>query len=233
MTRLVVSAVRRTIVMATCALSVAFAVTAPAQADVTVPPEVSTALQSFITMPRAAVTSWVNWAQTQPMTVVTTAADGKTSCVIDAAHVTRCRQYDPKAHGKGYVLTGTDYTLADNKTQVFRYHGGWVHNSLGADTNPFTNTDRFYSYDYWLPWATPQVPVLTSVDEKGWYTVRSDNKELGDDQSPRTVVRVSPDGLHAQFLQLDANDESLVVTSVTLTSVPAIRVPHSRKQHLS
>jgi hypothetical protein len=204
----------------------------PAQAAVTVPPDVATALQSFSANPQAAMTAWVGWARTQPMTFTNTAVSGKVSCAIDAASVTKCQDFDPNLDTTGYISRGTTYTLANNKTQVFKFHGAWVRNNFGANANPFTNTRRFYPYNYWLPWLTPGVPVATSVGTDGWYTVTAQNKNPGDDQSQVTVVRVAPDGLHAQFLQQSGKGKVDVRKTITLRDVPPIKVPASTPQHL-
>ena len=196
------------------------------------PPEVASALQSFSTSPQAAMTAWVGWAKTQPMTYVNTNVGGKGSCAIDAAGVTKCREFDNNPAGPGYVSAGSLYTLANKKTQVFKFHGSWVRNDFGANTNPFTNAKRFYPYNYWLPWLTPGVPVSTTVDADGWLVVTAQNKNPGDDQSQVTVVRVSPDGLHAQFNQQSRKGKVDVRETITLRDVPPIKVPANKPQHL-
>lgn len=206
-------------------------VSAPsASADVSVPTDVSTALSSFPTDPRGAMTAWVTWAQTQPMRTAESGPGARVTCAIDAAGVSKCVDFVPKAQGKGWKRDGVTYTLANDRTQVFKSKGQWVRNNLGADQNPFTNTDRFYPYDYWLPWLTAGVPIDTFVDADGWRSVQAQNTKGGDDQFPVTMVKVSPDGLSAQFLQQHQDGKVAVSQTIRLTDVPDINVPQSTKQ---
>lgn len=201
-----------------------------ASADVSVPTSVSTALSSFPTDPRGAMTSWVTWAQVQPMRTALEGPGSRVNCTIDAAGVSKCVDFVPKAKGKGWKRDSVTYTLANDRTQIFKSKGQWVRNNFGADQNPFTNTDRFYPYDYWLPWLTAGVPIDTFVDSDGWLSVQEQNTKGGDDQLPVTMVKVSPDGLTAKFLQQYQDGKVAVSQTITLTDVPAINVPQSTKQ---
>ena len=198
---------------------------AASAAPIPAPPDVLTALQAFDTAPEAAMVAWTDWAQGQPMTFTTTAVDGKVTCRIDSAGVTKCVMRDPKPDGTGTVYAGTTYISANHKVQVFKRGGNWVSARYGVDANPITNSDRFYPYDYWLPWKTADVPVSTSTDAYGWHVVTAQNLEQGDDQSAVTAVQVSPDGSRAVFLQLDKAGHEQVRTTITLRDVPAIVVP--------
>lgn len=199
-------------------------------AAVSVPSDVSTALVSFPTDPRGAMTAWVTWAQTQPMTTTQTGPGARVTCAIDATGVSKCVDFVPKAKGKGWKRDSVTYTLANDRTQVFMSKGQWVRNNFGADQNPFTNTGRFYPYDYWLPWLTSGVPIDTFVDSDGWLSVQEQNTKGGDDQYPVTMVKVSPDGLTAKFLQQYQDGKVAISQTITLTDVPAINVPQSTKQ---
>ena len=224
---------RRWILVPLAAVPLLVGVSAPASAVIAAPTPVAAKLATFPTDPQGAMTAWVDWAKGQPMRYSTTAVDGKVVCKIDAVAVTKCVGYNPNLSGKGYVKAYTNYTLANHRTQVFTFKGKWVKNNFGADTNPFTNTDRYYpQYDYWLPWLTPGVPVTTSVAADGWYVVRSQNLKVGDDQYAVTVVRVAPDGSRAQFLQQTDKGTTEVATGITITEVPAINVPSAVKQQL-
>lgn len=203
-----------------------------ASAEVSVPSGVSSALTTFSTDPKGAMTAWVDWAQDQSMTSSSVAAEGRVNCRIDSAGVSRCVSFEPNASGKGWKRAGVTYTLANDKTQVFRSQGKWVKNNYGADQNPFTNTDRFYSYDYWLPWLTKGVTYDTFVDSDGWLSVQEQNPKVGDDQYPVTMVKVSPDGLQAKFLQQDQDGKVGITESITLKDVPTIQVPNAVKQRL-
>ena len=203
-----------------------------AHAEVAVPTDVAAALATFPTAPQAATTAWVNWAKNQSMTTASVAVDAKNNCRIDAKGVSKCTLYVPKVPGKGWVRYGVTYTLANDRTQIFKSKGKWVKNEFGADINPFTNTSRFYPYDYWLPWLTAGVPVTTSVDANGWYVVRSQNVTPGDDQLPVTAVMIAPDGLHAKFLQQYQDGKVASTQTITLRDVPAIKVPQAVKQKM-
>lgn len=201
-----------------------------ASADVSVPTSVSTALSSFPTDPQGAMTSWVTWAQVQPMRTALEGPGSRVNCTIDAAGVSKCVSFVPNAKGTGWKRDSVTYTLANDRTQIFKSKGQWVRNNVGADQNPFTNTDRFYPYDYWLPWLTAGVPIDTFVDSDGWLSVQEQNTKGGDDQLPVTMVKVSPDGLTATFLQQYQDGKVAVSQTITLTDVPAINVPQSTKQ---
>lgn len=226
----------RTIRLAIAGTALATAVTlaaAPvASAAVTVPPDVAASLAAFPTDPQGAMTAWVDWAQDQPMTTASRSVEARVNCRIDAAGVSRCVSYVPNLPKKGWKRNGVTYTLANGRTQVFKSKGQWVRNNDGADTNPFTNTSRFYPYNYWLPWLTPGVVYDTFVDSDGWYSVQEQNSKGGDDQYPVTMVKVAPDGLTAKFLQQYQDGRVAISETITLTDVPAINVPESTKQKL-
>lgn len=201
-----------------------------ASAAVTVPADVATALSSFPTDPKAAMTAWVSWAQTQPMTTASSSVEARVNCRIDAAGVSRCVEFVPNLPKKGWKRYGVTYTLANDTTQVFKSKGRWVKNNFGADQNPFTNTDRYYSYDYWLPWLTAGVGYDAFVDPDGWFSVQAQNPKMGDDQLPVTMVKVSPDGLTAKFLQQYQDGKIAISQTITLRDVPNINVPAAAKQ---
>jgi len=164
------------------------------------------------------------------MTTASSGPGARVNCNIDAAGVSKCTDFVPNPSGKNWKRYGVTYTLANDKTQVFKSKGKWVRNNFGADINPFTNTSRFYSYDYWLPWLTPSVKYSTFIDSDGWYSVQEQNPKMGDDQSPVTMVKVSPDGLTAKFLQQDQDGKIVESQTITVTDVPSINVPQSTKQ---
>ena len=201
-----------------------------AAAAVTVPPDVATALATFPTDPKGAMTTWVGWAERQPMTTALTSVESRVNCSLDAAGVSRCVSFVPNPSGKGWNRYGVTYTLANDKTQVFKSKGKWVQNNFGADQNPFTNTRRFYSYDYWLPWLTSGVKYDTFVDSAGWYSISEQNPKMGEDELPVTMVKVAPDGLSAKFLQQYQDGKIAVSQTITLQDVPAINVPQATKK---
>lgn len=201
-----------------------------AAAAVTVPPNVATSLATFPKDAQGAMNAWVAWAQTQPMTTEQTSEPSRSECRIDSAGVSRCVEYIPNPAGKGWKRSGVTYTLANDKTQVFKSKGKWVQNNFGADQNPFTNTGRFYSYDYWLPWLTSGVKYDTFVDSAGWYSISEQNPKMGENELPVTMVKVAPDGLSAKFLQQYQDGKIAVSQTITLQDVPAINVPQATKK---
>ena len=208
----------------------ALAVAPTATAAITVPPDVATALGTFQTDPKAAMTTWVDWAQKQPMTTALASVESRVNCSIDSAGVSKCVTSVPNSSGKGWKRYGVTYTLANDKTQIFKSKGKWVQNNFGADVNPFTNTSRFYSYDYWLPWLSKDVKYETFVDSDGWLSISEMNPKNADDQYPVTMVKVSPDGLVAKFLQQYQDGKIAISQTITLQDVPAINVPQATKQ---
>lgn len=214
----------------TLAGALALSLAPSATAAVTVPPDVATALAAFPTNPQGAMNSWVAWAQTQAMTTEESSVQARVDCRIDSAGVSRCTSYTPNPSGKKWNREGVTYTLANDKTQIFKSKGRWVRNNFGADQNPFTNTSRFYSYDYWLPWLTSGLTYSTFVDSDGWYSIQEQNTKGGDDELPVTMVKVSPDGLTAKFLQQYQDGKVAISQAITLQDVPAINVPQSTKQ---
>ena len=222
--------ITRPLVALAVAGGLALAFSPAASADVSVPTNVSAALGSFPTDPRGAMTSWVEWAQVQSMRTALEGPGSRVTCAIDAAGVSKCVDFVPNTKGKGWKRDSVTYTLANDTTQIFKSKGRWVRNNFGADQNPFTNTDRFYPYDYWLPWLTSGVPIDTFVDSDGWLSVQEQNTKGGDDQYPVTMVKVSPDGLTAKFLQQYQDGKVAISQTIALTDVPAINVPQSTKQ---
>lgn len=198
---------------------------------VDVPTDVTSALDTFPSDPEAAMTAWATWAATQPMTTrITNPGIDRTDCQIDPQQVAKCTSYQANPSGKKWVRDQVTYT--NGKTQVFKNKGKWVRNNYGADNNPITNTDRFYSYDYWTPWTTPGVTYDASVGTDGWYTIQSQNPKVGDDQFPVLMVKVSPDGTRAQFLQQYQDGKVAVQQTLTLRDVPRINIPQSTKQRM-
>lgn len=219
--------------LAAAALTMTAAPAATAVTTVPVPANVSTALANFSNDPTTAVETWTDWAAQQPMTTRgTNQGIDRQDCRIDSAGVSWCTVYERNPSGKKWVREQVIYTLANGKTQVFKSDGRWVRNEYGANTNPITNSDRLYSYDYWTPWTTPGVQYDASVGTDGWYTVQSQNPEVGDDQFPVLMVKISPDGTRAQFLQQYQDGRVAVQQTLTLRDVPRIKVPKSTKQRM-
>lgn len=212
-------------------VSLTVAPSAAAAPVVAVPPEVTSALAGFGNNPEQAINTWTAWAAQQPMTTRGTNQNiDRADCRIDSSGVSSCTVYERNPPGKKWNRVGVTYTLANERTQVFKRDGKWVRNNYGASNNPITNSDRLYSYDYWTPWTTPGVQYDTSVGSDGWYTVQSQNPTVGDDEYPVLMVKVSPDGTRAQFLQQYQDGKVAALQSLTLKDVPRIKVPQSTKQ---
>lgn len=215
---------------AAATLSVVVVPTASAAPVVDVPSEVTRALAKFPTDPKAAMSAWTTWAATQPMTTRSTVpGQARTDCRIDSDGVSKCTAYEPNPSGKNWVRKSSTYTEADGETQVFKSKGKWVRNNNGANNNPITNADRFYSFDYWTPWTTPGVSFDASVADDGWYTIQSQNPTAGDDELPVVMVRVSPDGTRAQIWQQYEDGKIAAQQTLTLRNVGNINVPKSTK----
>lgn len=227
---------RTRLIRSLAALSLAGAATLAAApvagaAPIDVPADVASALANFSSDPQTAMATWTAWAAQQPMTTRGVDQDiDRADCRIDSAGVSWCTVYERNPSGKRWKRVSSTYTLANGKTQVFKSDGKWVRNNFGADNNPITNSDRLYSYDYWTPWNTPGVQYDASVGTDGWYTVQSQNPSVGDDQYPVLMVKVSPDGTRAQFLQQYQDGKVAVLQTLTLKDVPRIKVPQSTKQ---
>ncbi len=227
---------RSRLIRSVAALSLAGAATLAAApvagaAPIEVPADVATALANFSSVPQTAMGAWTAWAAQQSMPTRATDHDiDRADCRIDSTGVSWCTVYERNPSGKKWNRVSVTYTLANGRTQVFKSDGKWVRNNYGASNNPITNSDRFYSYDYWTPWTTPGVKYDASVGTDGWYTVQSQNPKVGDDQFPVLMVRISPDGTRAQFLQQYQDGKVAVQQTLTLRDVPRINVPQSTKQ---
>ena len=229
----------RTLIRSLAALALAGATSlavlpaATAATSVPVPANVSAALADFAGNPKGAVEAWTTWAAEQPMTTtMTNPGIDRTDCRIDTTGVSRCTSYEANPSGKKWNREGVVYTMANGKTQVIKSKGKWVRNDDGANNNPITNYNRRYSYDYWMPWTTPGVIYDASVGTDGWYTVQSQNPTAGDDQFPVLMVKISPDGTRAQFLQQYEDGKVAVTQTLALREVPRINVPRSTKQRM-
>lgn len=199
------------------------------------PPDVAASLATFPSDQSAAMAAWTAWAGTSPMriTTKTTAPPGRIVCRIDAAQASRCL-YSAQVIGRGGRNMGirpiSEVVTTPAGRQYFRDPPikKWTSNTFGANENPITNTSRFYSYNPWQPWLTPGIDYTTSVDERGWFTIRSSNPRPRDDEPPVVVTAVAPDGGAASLTQQNAKGRSVQRMRIDFTSVPPIQVPPRR-----
>lgn len=206
----------------------------PAHAD-PAPPEVAASLATFPNDPAAAMAGWTAWAGTNSMTTTTktTAPPGRIVCRIDSAQASRCL-YSAQVIGRGGRNMGirpiSEVVTSATGRQFFRDPPikKWTSNKFGANENPITNTSRFYSYNPWQPWLTPGIDYTTTVDTRGWFTIRSSNPRPRDDEPPVIVTAVAPDGGSASLTQQNAKGRTLQRMRIDVTSVPAIQVPPRR-----
>lgn len=215
------------------AIAAAVLVAPAAQAaPVPAPEPVATALAGFESDPQGAMAAWSTWAATQPMKYTLTDKPGRfrAVCEIDAAAVSRCDDY-ARIIGRGGQDMGMKrisevITTADRR-QFFRDVPlkRWTSNTFGANTNPITNTGRFYSYNPWQPWGAAGISITTATGADGYREIRVINPAPGDDEPPVTVARVSPDGSRAELVNQSAKGKTLSVNRITIAEVPAIRIP--------
>ena len=205
-----------------------------AQAD-PAPADVAASLASFPDDPAAAMAAWTTWAGTSSMTTSTktSAPPGRIVCRIDTAQASRCL-YSSQVIGRGGKNMGirpiSEVVTTPGGRQFFRDPPikKWTSNKFGANVNPITNTARFYSYNPWQPWLTPGIDYTTSVDARGWFTIRSSNPQPREGEPPVIVTAVAPDGGSASLTQQNAKGRALQRTRIDLTSVPTIQVPPRR-----
>lgn len=199
------------------------------------PPDVMTPFTTFTIDPATAMAGWTTWAGPQAMTTTTrtTAPPGRIACRIDAAQVSRCL-YSAEVIGRGGRNMGirpiSEVVTTAAGRQYFRDPPikKWTTNKFGANENPITNTSRFYSYNPWQPWLTPGIDYTTSIDARGWFTIRSSNPRPRDDEPPVVVTAVAPDGGSASLTQQNAKGRLLQRMRIELTNVPSIQIPPRR-----
>jgi len=201
-------------------------------APIPAPEPVASALAGFEADPQGAMAEWSAWAATQPMRYTLTDKQRRfrSECQIDAARVSNCDDY-ARIIGRGGRDMGMKrisevITTADGR-QYFRDVPlkKWNSNRFGANTNPITNTSRFYAYNPWQPWGTAGISISTAIGTDGYREVRVSNPAPGDDEPPVTVARVSPDGAKAELVNQNAKGKVLSVNRIAIAEVPAIRIP--------
>lgn len=216
------------------AVIAAAALFAPAvqAAPIPAPEPVVTALAGFETDPQGAMAAWSAWAATQPMRYTLTDKQRRfrSVCQLDAAGASTCDDY-ARIIGRGGRDMGMKrisevITTADGR-QYFRDVPlkKWNSNKFGANTNPITNTGRFYAYNPWQPWGATGISISTAIGADGYREVRVSNPAPGEDEPPVTVARVSPDGTKAELVDQTAKGKVLSINRISIADVPSIRIP--------
>ncbi len=201
-------------------------------APIPAPEPVAAALAGFETDPQAAMSTWSAWASTQPMRSTLTDKPNRfrAVCQIDAAAVSRCDDF-ARIIGRGGRDMGmkriSEVITTPDRRQYFRDVPlkKWNSNKFGANTNPITNTGRFYDYNPWQPWGAPGITISTTIGKDGFREVRVSNPAPGDDQPAVTVARVSPDGSRAELINQSAKGKTLSTNRIAIADVASIRIP--------
>jgi hypothetical protein len=201
-------------------------------APIPAPEPVAAALAGFESDPQAAMSQWASWAATQPMrySLNDKPRRFRSTCQIDVAGTSRCDDYiriiGRGGRDMGMKRTSEVITTSDRK-QYFRDVPlkKWNANKFGTNTNPISNTGRFYSYNPWQPWGTPGISISTSIGAGGYREVRVSNPAPGDDQPSVTVTRVSPDGSKAELIEQTAKGKNLSVNRISIADVAPIKIP--------
>jgi hypothetical protein len=201
-------------------------------APIPAPEPVAAALAGFESDPQAAMSEWAGWVATQPMrySLNDKPRQFRSICQIDAAGTSLCDDFiriiGRGGRDMGMKRTSEVITTADRK-QYFRDVPlkKWNANKFGANTNPVSNTGRFYSYNPWQPWGTPGIAISTSIGADGYREVRVSNPAPGDDQPSVTVTRVSPDGSKAELIEQTVKGKNLSVNRISIADVATIKIP--------
>jgi hypothetical protein len=221
--------------IASFSLGAALLVAPPANAEgVTVPVEVTGSLANFSADPSGAAPAWTTWAATAPMRYVRNGRNPKTrsSCTIDAAGIADCNDF-AQVIGRGNRNMGMkkiSEIITAGDRQFFRDPPlkRWTATRTSNNPNPFTGISARVGYNPWLPWTDQAANVTTRVLPNGTLEIGASNPSPGDQEPSRTVARIAANGLQATLLEYDARDRLSNTTRITLTQVPAIKVPKAR-----
>lgn len=222
-------------VAAVALLGVSLIAAPPAVAQgVAVPSEVTEALAGFANDPQGAVNAWASWAAAAPMEYVRNGNRPKTrsSCRIDAAGVADCNDF-AQVIGRGNRNMGmkkiSEIITAGNR-QYFRDPPlkRWTATRTSSNPNPITGAPSRVGYNPWVPWNDQMADISTRVLGNGSLEISATNPEPRDTEAARTVARVAANGLQATLMEYDDRGRVSETTRVTITQVPAIKVPRAR-----
>ncbi len=222
-------------VAAAAALGMSLMAAPPAVAEgVAVPAEVTGALAGFAGDPQAAVNTWASWAATAPMEYVRNGNRPKTrsSCRIDAAGVADCNDF-AQVVGRGNRNMGMkkiSEIITAGKRQYFRDPPlkRWTATRTSSNPNPITGVAARVGYNPWLPWTDQATDISTRVLENGSLEISATNPTPRETEASRTVARIAANGLQATLLEFDDRNRVSETTRITITQVPAIKVPRAR-----
>ena len=213
---------------------VGLVVAPPAAAEgVPVPPEVSAALEGFAADPQGAANTWAIWAASSPMEYVRNGKRPKTrsSCRIDSAGVADCNDF-AQVVGRGNRNMGMkkiSEIITAGKRQFFRDPPlkRWTATRTSSDPNPITGVATRVGYNPWLPWNDQAADISTRVMENGSLELSAVNPSPRESEAARTVARIAANGLQATLLEYDDRGRVTETTRVTITQVPAVKVPRA------
>jgi hypothetical protein len=83
-------------------------------------------------------------------------------------------------------------------------------------------------YNPWLPWSDQAGDISTRVMENGSLEISATNPAPRETEASRTVARIAANGLQATLLEYDDRGRVSETTRITITQVPAIKVPRAR-----
>ena len=222
-------------VVAAMALGASLIVAPHAAAEgVPVPAEVTGALANFGGDPQAAANAWAAWAAATPMKYVRNGNRPKTrsSCSIDAAGVADCNDF-AQVIGRGNRNMGMkkiSEIITAGKRQYFRDPPlkRWTATRTVSNPNPITGVTSRVGYNPWLPWNDQASDITARVLENGTLQISAMNPAPRETEATRTVARIAANGLQATLLEYDSQGRVAETTRITLTQVPAIKVPKAR-----
>lgn len=200
---------------------------------VPVPPEVSAALAGFATDPQSAASAWAAWAAASPLEYVRNGKRPKTrsSCRIDSAGVADCNDF-AQVIGRGNRNMGMkkiSEIITAGKRQFFRDPPlkRWTATRTSSNPNPITGVATRVGYNPWLPWNDQAADISTRVLENGSLEISAVNPAPRETEAGRTVARIAANGLQATLLEYDDQGRVAETTRVTITQVPAVKVPRA------
>ena len=217
--------------IAVAALMVA---TAPHAIAQEVPAEVSAGLANAAGDPQGAASTWAAWAATAPMKYTRNGKNPKTrsSCSIDAAGVADCNDF-AQVVGRGNRNMGMkkiSEIITAGKRQYFRDPPlqRWTVTRTSSNPNPVTGVGARVGYNPWLPWNDQAANIATQLLDNGTLQITATNPGPSEGEAARTVARIAANGLQATLLEYDNRGRVSETTRITITNVPAIKVPKGR-----
>lgn len=221
-------------VIASVTLGASLLVAPQASAEgIPVPPEVTAALASSAADAQSAATAWAAWAATAPMQYVRNGKRPKTrsSCRIDSAGVADCNDF-AQVVGRGNRNMGMkkiSEIITAGKRQYFRDPPlkRWTATRTSSNPNPITGVASRVGYNPWLPWGGEASEISTRVLENGSLEISATNSNPRETEAARTVARIAANGLQATLLEYDDRGRVAETTRITITQVPAIKVPRA------